>query len=202
MVDAAWPKPSLRDLEAPPLAGDQVFDRHADVLQHHLGVTDRRFVIAEDRQHPLDAEAGRVGRHNDLTLLLVRGRLGVGLAHDDGHGDVGVGHVGRPPLATVDHIVVAVADDAGLDIGRIGRSHLRLGHQEGRADLSRHQRLQPAFLLHGVAVHVQDFHIAGVGRVAVEHLGRPKSPPHQFGQGRVFKIGQPGAVFARQEHVP
>ncbi len=98
--------------------------------------------------------------------------------------------------------MVAVALDPGLDIGGVGRGDLGLGHQEGRADLARHQRLQPAVLLGGVAVHVQDFHIAGVGGVAVEHLRRPQMGAHHLGQGRVVEVGQAGAMLARQEHVP
>ena len=83
MVDAAGPEPALRDLEAAALAEDQVLGRHAHVAQDHLAVAVRRVVIAEHRQHPLDLDARRVERHEDLRLLLVARRVGIGLAHHD-----------------------------------------------------------------------------------------------------------------------
>ena len=202
MVDTARAEAPLSDLESPALARDQVLDRHADVLQHHLGVADGLFVITEDRQHPLDPEAGRIDGDDDLGLLGVRSGGRIGLAHDDGHGDVRMGHVGRPPFAAVDDIVVAVALDPGPDIGGVGRGDLGLGHQEGGADLARHQRLQPAVLLGRVSVHMEHLHIAGVGGVAVEHLGRPQVAAHHLGEGGVFQVCQARPVLARQEHVP
>ena len=47
---------------------------------------------------------------------------------------------GRPPLAAVDHVLVAVAVDPGGDVGGVGGGDLRLGHAERRADLAVQQR--------------------------------------------------------------
>jgi hypothetical protein len=81
--------------------------------------------------------------------------------------------------------------------------HGRLGHQEGGADLARQQRLEPFFLMLFRAVAHKDFHIAGVGRGAVEHFAGPGHPAHFFRQRGVIGIGQAGALFAvRQEQIP
>jgi len=48
MMDTARPEPSLRDLEAAPLAEQHVRNRHAHVLQLDLHVAVRRVVVAED----------------------------------------------------------------------------------------------------------------------------------------------------------
>ena len=97
----------------------------------------------------------------------------------------------------------------GLDVGGVGRGDGRLGHQEGGADLAVHQRLQPLLLLLVGAVAMQHFHVAGVGRRAVEDLRGPGDVAHLFRQQRIFEIGQSRAaefvVFMRvrrHEHVP
>ena len=42
MVDAAGPEPPLRDLEAAPLAQQDILGRYADILEVDLGVAVRR----------------------------------------------------------------------------------------------------------------------------------------------------------------
>ena len=53
---------------------------------------------------------------------------------------------------------------------------------------------------------MQQFDVAGVGRAAVEHLGRPGHAAHDLGQRRVFHVAQAhaGLVVAQvgQEQVP
>ena len=51
---------------------------------------------------------------------------------------------------------------------RIGAGHLGLGHREGRADVALEQRGKPALLDRFGGVEVEDLHVAGVGRGAVE----------------------------------
>ena len=48
VVDAAWTKAALGNLEAAPLAQEQVGNRHAHVLEYDLGVAVRGVVVAED----------------------------------------------------------------------------------------------------------------------------------------------------------
>ena len=73
--------------------------------------------------------------------------VGIGLAHDDEDLAVRVKDSGGPPLAAVDDILIAVASNAALDVGGIGRRDFRFGHGEGGANLTGQQRLQPLFLL-------------------------------------------------------
>ncbi len=116
-----------------------------------------------------------------------------------------------PPLAAVDDVVIALALDAGLDVGGIGRGHRRLGHREGAADLALQQRLEPLPVVLGRAVAGDGLHVAGIGRRAVEDLARPGHRTHDLGQRRIFLVGQAHAVvqrravllgLGRQEQVP
>ena len=175
MVDAARPEPPLRDLEAPALAEQHVRRRHAHVVELDLHVPVRRVVIAEHRQVPLDRDARRIERHQDHRLLLVASRA------DGSVLPIRIATLQRGSPAPLDHhlrplidIFVAAHFDAALDVGRVGRGDVGLGHQEGRADLAVHQRLQPLVLLLARAVAVQHLHVAGVRRGAVEHLRRPQ----------------------------
>jgi hypothetical protein len=169
-MDPARPRAALRDLEPPALAQQQVTldGRDADVLQRvdadfHVAV--RRVVIAVDGQRALDGHplASSGMRIIDCCWCL-RASHGVGLAHQDRDLAARIAGPARPPFAAVDDIVVAVADDAAFDVGRVGRSDPGLGHQERRADFAAHQGGEPLLLLLARAVAVEHFHVAGVGR--------------------------------------
>mmetsp|Transcript_8030 Transcript_8030/g.15497 ORF Transcript_8030/g.15497 Transcript_8030/m.15497 type:complete len:498 (+) Transcript_8030:657-2150(+) len=190
VVDAAGAEAPLGDLEAAAFAEQDVGGRYAHILQLDLHVAVGRVVVAEHRQRADDGDAGRVGRHDDHGLLLVAARLGVGLAHHDVDGAARVAGTAAPPLAAVDDVVIAVALDAAFDIGGVAGRHGRLGHQEGRADLAAQQGLQPAVLQRLAGIALQRLHVAGVGRRAVEDLGRPEHPAHDLAQRRVFEVAQ------------
>ncbi|MNQ79447.1 hypothetical protein D3C85_943930 [compost metagenome] len=162
-----------------------------------------RVVVAEHRQRTHDLHAGGVGRHQDHRVLLVARRVRVGQAHEDEDLAARVAGAGGPPLAAVDHPLVTLAHGAGFHVGGIGRSHARLGHGEGGADLATQQRLQPLLLLCFVGVAHQHFHVAGIRRGAVEGLRAEQGAAHDLGQRRVLHIGQAGTEFGlRQEQVP
>ena len=203
-MDAARPQTALRDLEPAALAQNHVRDRHAHVVERHFGVAVRRVIVAEHRQHAHDFHARGVARNQNLRLLqMAVGVVRGGLAHEDQDFAARVAHAGRPPLASVDDVFVPVAHDARLDVRGVGRGHGRLGHGEARPDLALQQRLQPRMLLFGRAVARQHFHVAGVRRGTVEHLGGPMHAAHDLGQRRVFEIRQAVAVLAfGQEQVP
>src|SRR3546814_10465188 len=69
-----------------------------------------------------DLDPRRVHRHREHRLLLVALGAEVGLAHHDRDLAARVADSRRPPFAAVDDIIVAVALDPRLDIGRVGRS--------------------------------------------------------------------------------
>jgi hypothetical protein len=63
--------------------------------------------------------------------------------------------------------------------------------------------LQPALLVGGRSEAVEDFHVAGVRRRAVEHFAGPADASHHLAQRRVLEVRQTGAARGvRQEHVP
>ena len=204
VMDAPWPKPTLRDLEPAALAEQDGAGRHPHVLEADLGMAMRCVVEAEHGQHAVDGDARRIARDQDHGLLAVLVHVRrVGLAHDDEHGAARVTGAGGPPFTAVDDVVVALTLDPGLDVGRVGRGDGRLRHAEGRADLALQQRVEPAALLLVRAIELERFHVAGVGRGAVEHLARPLHPAHDLGERCVFEVGQPGAALAvGQEQVP
>jgi hypothetical protein len=79
----------------------------------------RRVVIAEHGQRAVHGDAGGVGGHEDHRLLLMARRIGIRLAHHDVDLAARIARARRPPLVAVDHIVVAIAHDACLDVRRI-----------------------------------------------------------------------------------
>ena len=65
MVDAAGPETALCDLETTAFAEDQIFRRHAHLIEYDFGVAVRRVVIAEHGERAHDLHAGRIARHQD-----------------------------------------------------------------------------------------------------------------------------------------
>ena len=122
-------------------------------LEGDLAVAERLVVLAERGEHPLDRDARRP-RAARATIECWRCRcgLGVGEAHEDADLAVGVAGAGRPPLAAVEHDLVAVEGGGGLHVGGVGAGDARLGHQEGAAHPPVEQRLEPLLLLLGRAV--------------------------------------------------
>src|SRR3984885_9942644 len=114
-MDTAGAEPALRDLKSPALAEQDVAGGNAHVLEQYLGVAVRRIVEAEHREKLLDGDTGRVERDQNLRLLLVARRLGIGLAHQDRDLAAGIADTRRPPFAAIDDVVIAVTLDAGLD---------------------------------------------------------------------------------------
>ena len=204
VMDAPRTEAALRDLEAAALAEEHVSGRHTNLLEHDLGVPVRGIVEAEHRQHALDAHARGVHRDEDHRLLLMLRRIGVAATHEDRNTAARVTRAGDPPLAAVNHILVILPSDAGADVGGVRRRDVWLGHRKAGANLAGEQRLEPLPLLFGRAIPHQHLHVAGVGRRAVEHLGREaRRASHDLAERRVLQIGQAGAVFAvRQEQVP
>ena len=205
MVDAPRSEARLRHHEALALPAQQAAKRNPHVAQHQLAVALGGDVVHHrDVAHQLDTR--RIEGHQDHALLVVRVGLRIGLAHHDQQPAVGVRGVGDEPLAPVDHVLVAVAADQRLDVGGIRGRHVRLGHGERRANLAFEQRLEPALALLWRGEQVQQLHVAGIRRVAVEHLGRPVHAPHDFRQRRVFEVAQARAGLIRlqggQEQVP
>ena len=148
VVDPARAEPRLRDREALALAGEDVRHRHPHVVEHDLRVPAVvAVVVPEHGQRPHDPHARGVPRDQHHALATVPLGRRVGRAHDDQQRAVGVHRAGRPPLAAGDDVLVAVADDAGGDLGGVRRGHVGLGHAERRPDLGVEQRLEPLLLL-------------------------------------------------------
>ena len=191
VVHAARPEPPLGDLEAAALAQQHVFQRHAHVFKQQLGVAEGRVIVAQGGQRPHHRQARGTGGDQHLGLLLVAiGVVRVGLAHDDEDPGALVHGAGNKPLATVEHPLIALAGNAQLDVGGVTGGHLGLCHGVGRAYFTCQQGLEPLFLLGGGGVLHEDFHVAGVRGVAVEHLGAPLHPAHHFRQWRVVEIAE------------
>ena len=128
---------------AEPLAllAEQVLHRDDDVVEEQLGgvlgVQSDLVQVAA----PLEAVHAPLEHHERHAGVT---SLGIGLhRHDD---QVGVDPVGDEGLRPVHHIVVAVADRRGPDVGQI-RARPRLGHRHRRDQLTRADPRQPPGLL-------------------------------------------------------
>jgi hypothetical protein len=137
VVDAPRAEARLGDHEALALPGDQVLRRNAHVDEVDFGVA-LLILVAEHGQTAQDADAGRVERHEDLTLLAVTRGIGSrppGLAHHYQDPAMRVQRPRAPPLAPVQDVLVTVAGDPQGDVRRVGGGHVGLGHREARANL-------------------------------------------------------------------
>jgi hypothetical protein len=130
MMDSSWSKTTLRDLETPAFAKQHVGCRHSNVLEKNLAVSVWRIVIAKDRQHSPDCYSGQIHRYEYHGLLFVNRRRRVGLSHEDGNLASRIARTGRPPFQSVDYVAVSGAFDPRLDVGRIRRRYVGLGHRE------------------------------------------------------------------------
>ncbi|MNJ67619.1 hypothetical protein D3C77_638070 [compost metagenome] len=134
MVDASRSEAGLGHHETVALGPEQIACRHSHIPQQQLAMAFRGDVV-HHRNVAHQLHTGGVERHQDHALLVVRLGGGIGLAHHDQQPAVRVRGVGDEPLATIDHVIVAVTADQRLDIGGVGRRYVRLGHGEGGADL-------------------------------------------------------------------
>lgn len=101
--------------------------------------------------------------------------------------------------------MVAVLLNLHLDIPGVRGGDLRLCHEECRADLALHQRLEPCFLLRIVAVLGQHFHVARVGGGAVDGFRGYPRLAEPLGHEAILEVREAGrllVVALGEEHVP
>ena len=115
-MDAARSEAALRDFESAAFAEDHVLERHLHVFEQDFAVAVRRVVITEHGQHAQDLHARRVHGHEDLRLLAIFVRVGIGLAHHDHDLAARIADARRPPFAAVDDVVVALASRCGVEM--------------------------------------------------------------------------------------
>lgn len=70
----------------------------------------------------------------------------------------------------IEDVLVALAADVQLDVGRITGRNVGFGHQESRADLAVEQGSKPLLLLGVVAVLGQYLHVTSIGSSIVRSL--------------------------------
>lgn len=207
MMDPAGAQPTLDDLEPAALAEHNIRDGHSDVLEADVSMTMRRVVVSVNRHHPMDRDTLCVGRHKHHALLLVRVLIRrVRLPHDNVQLTPRVSRSGAPPLPPVQHVLVSLPSDAQFDISSIAAGHIRLCHQERRPNLALQQRYQPPLLLRLAAVPSEYFHVARVGRRAVDSLaGHPRSA-QLLRHEAILHVSEPRRLTAihglGKEHVP
>ena len=203
MMNAAWPQAALCDLEATAFAEQHVGRGYPHVLKRHFAMAMRRVIVAKHIEWPNYRDPGRIGRHENHRLLRVLWSARVALAHHDVHRAAWVARAGNPPLATVDDVVVAVANDGGFDVGRIARRNCGFRHRKRRANFACEQARQPFGFFLGACVLNDGFHVSGIRRGAVEDFRRPWNAAHNFGQRRVFHVVEPCAVLVvRAKQIP
>ena len=174
VMDPARPQAALGDFEAAAFAEQHVLLRNAAVVEPQMHMAVRRVVVTEHGHRLDDVDARRVLRYEDLRLLAVRRRVGVGLHHSDHDLAAAVASTGDVELLAVQDPLVAVEARLGRDLLGVGRGEVGFGHGVGRPDLAREERLQPFLLLLGRAVAFEHLHVARVGGAAVQALRRDR----------------------------
>ena len=188
VVDASRAESRLRDREAAPFFTKQIGNGNADVLVFDLAVP-AAVVVPEHRQRAHDPHTRRIERNEDHRLAPILIGIGVGHAHYDRDLATRIRGAGGPPLARVDHVVIAFAHDPSLDVARVGRRDFGFGHREARADLAFQERLQPRVALLVGSVLGEDLHVPRVGCGTVQGLGRDvRASTGDLGKGRVLEV--------------
>ena len=200
-----WMRPGPRRACAiakpPPSSPSRFDDGHPDVVVDDLAVA-VLVLPAEHRRRAHHRHPGGVDRHQDHRLLLMGGGVGVGAAHHDEDLAARVGRAGRPPLAAVDDVVVAVAQHRGLDVAGVAgwppparSSRTRCG--------SRRPAAAPATACAAASVanrcRVSMLPVSGAAQLSASGASL-HAPAGQLGQRRVLEVGQPR--HRGQEQVP
>ena len=120
MVDAARAEAPLGNLETAAFAQQHIGDGDTHVLHLDFHVPVRGIVITEHRQVTDDVHTRRIVGHQHHRLLRVTIGFEIGLAHHDRHFAARIAEARRPPFAAVDDVFVAIAFNAGFDVGRVG----------------------------------------------------------------------------------
>lgn len=205
-MNTARSKTSLNNFEATSFAENHVANRNSDIVEANVAVAMRGIIVAVDLEHSVDGDTRSVGRHKHDRLLLVDILvIGIRLAHDNINLAARVTSAARPPLLAVEDVLVALAADIELDVGSIRRRNFGLSHEESRANLAIHQRLEPLLLLCVVAVLGENLHITGIGGGAVAGLGSTARAAEPLGHDAVLKVGPARRLLVvafGQEHVP
>mmetsp|Transcript_4127 Transcript_4127/g.7717 ORF Transcript_4127/g.7717 Transcript_4127/m.7717 type:complete len:257 (-) Transcript_4127:476-1246(-) len=202
MVDPSRTEPGLSDHETVALARHVCRLGDDDVVEVDLGVAVGGVGVAEDLEGAFHSDAGVGERDQNHRVLLVSGlviRVAVP-AHEDEHLQFGVAPVARPPLLAVEDQPVLRLSDGRAHVGGVAAGDSRLGHSEAAPDALLHEGLEVGRLLLLCAEHVEDFHVARVGGLAVEALARDERPPHLLRDRSVLEVGAPR--YGRQEEVP
>lgn len=206
MVDATRSQTTLDNLEATTLTQNHVANRNSDVGECDVAMSVGGIIVAVDLEHSLDLDTGGSSRYEDDRLLPVDVLVGgIRLAHDDVDLASWVAGTARPPLGSVQDVLVALSLDIELDVGRIGAGNVGLRHEERRADLALHERLEPLRLLRSVAVLGQDLHVAGVRGGAIARLGGRSGAAEPLSHQAILEVGPAGrlgVVALGEEHVP
>ena len=110
VVDATGPEARLHDREAAAFLAEEVLLGDADVVPQRLAVA-AALGVAEDGQAAPNLDTGRIHRHEDHRLAVVRIGVGIGDAHEDRDLATRVERAAGEPLVSLDHVVITVARD-------------------------------------------------------------------------------------------
>src|SRR3546814_4814598 len=102
---------------------------------YEMRISDWSSDVCSSDLEPLDLDARRIEVDQDHGLLPVNLCLRVGFAHQDRELAARIGGPRRPPFASVNDIMLAVAPNGRTNVGSVGRCDVGFRHEESRADL-------------------------------------------------------------------
>ena len=206
VAQAAIGEAVLAHVETVAFAAQEIFRRHFEIGDVDLGMTAAEDVAERAfRRHGLDVAldlvAGVGQLDEECRELLMPGRVGIGLGHDQR--DVGDAGGGREPLLAVQHVSgVALFLRAGLHAGRVGARRL-LGHRVADALLAVQQGFKEFLLLIVGAVLQQRQHGRVVGTLRVHRQSAEIALAQLHLHQRVGERAKAhAAIFLRNEGAP
>src|SRR5262245_22699103 len=99
---------SLRNLKTSSLPQQHIGHGNAHIFKGHLGMTMRCIVISKDSKHAFDRHSRSIHRNENHRLLFMRGRIEIGLTHENRNPAARVSCPGSPPLPAVNYIMIPV----------------------------------------------------------------------------------------------
>ena len=131
-MHATGAKPTLGNFKTATFAEQDIFKWYATIFEAQFSMAYRGIVITKGGQWANQRQSRCIFRHQHLSLLQVTaGVFRIRLAHNNKDACAHIHGASDKPLAAVEHPLIALLDNAHLNIGGVTTGDLWLGHGIG-----------------------------------------------------------------------
>ena len=119
VLKTAGAETPLSNLKTAALTLDHIADRHPHIFEQQFRLTAGRMQAVEGAQRSDQFHTGGVPGHQNRRVLAMPVVLRIGLAHHQHDLAAWPHRAGGPPLAAIEHVLIAIPPDLELHIGGI-----------------------------------------------------------------------------------